>query len=128
MAAVAVMRHPRDMGTAEVEAFLNMLANERQISPSTHNQALSALLLLYREVMAVDPPWLNGLNRPAQKRRIPSMLTREDVDFDQRVIVVRDGKGGKDRVVMLLQSLAPALKAKVHQPWHLSPGGPLCEM
>jgi integrase len=55
-------------------------------------------------------------------------LTREDVDFDQRVIVVRDGKGGKDRVVMLLQSLAPALKAKVHQPWHLSPEGPLCEM
>ena len=49
-----VMRHPRDMGAAEVEAFLNMLANERQVSPSTHNQALSALLFLYREVMAVD--------------------------------------------------------------------------
>jgi hypothetical protein len=74
------MRHPRDMGTAEVEAFLNMLANERQISPSIHNQALSALLFLHREVMAVDLPWLNGLNRPAQKRRIPSVLTREEVD------------------------------------------------
>ena len=49
-----VMRHPRDMGAAEVQAFLNMLANERQVSPSTHNQALSALLFLYREVMAVD--------------------------------------------------------------------------
>jgi integrase len=144
-----LMRHPRDMGAAEVEAFLNMLANERQVSPSTHNQALSALLFLYREVLAVDLPWLNGLNRPAQKRRIPSVLTREevaalfgfldgemallakllygsgmrlmeglrlrikDVDFDRRVIVVRDGKGGKDRVVMLPQSLAPALKAQL---------------
>jgi hypothetical protein len=75
-----VIRHPRDMGAAEVEAFLNMLVNERQISPSTHNQGLSALLFLYREVMAVDLPWLNGLNRPAQKRRIPSVSTREEED------------------------------------------------
>lgn len=144
-----VMRHPRDMGSAEVEAFLNMLANERQVSPSTHNQALSAILFLYREVLAVNLPWLNGLNRPSQKKRIPSVLTREevaalfsfldgemallakllygtgmrlmeglrlrikDVDFDRRVIVVRDGKGGKDRVVMLPHSLAPALKAQL---------------
>lgn len=143
------MQHPRDMGAAEVEAFLNMLANERQVSPSTHNQALSALLFLYREVLAVDLPWLNGLNRPPQKRRIPSVLTRaevatlfgfldgeiallakllygsgmrlmeglrlriKDVDFDRQVIVVRDGKGGKDRVVMLPQSLAPALKVQL---------------
>jgi integron integrase len=144
-----VMRHPREMGAAEVEAFLNMLANERQVSPATHNQALSAILFLYREVLAVDLPWLNGLNRPAQKKRIPCVLTRDevtalfsfldgalallakllygtgmrlmeglrlrikDVDFDRRVIVVRDGKGGKDRVVMLPQSLAPALKAQL---------------
>ncbi|RJP64421.1 MAG: integron integrase [Comamonadaceae bacterium] len=144
-----VMQHPRDMGAAEVEAFLNMLANERQVSPSTHNQALSALLFLYREVLAVDLPWLNGLNRPPQKRRIPSVLTRaevatlfgfldgeiallakllygsgmrlmeglrlriKDVDFDRQVIVVRDGKGGKDRVAMLPQSLAPALKVQL---------------
>ena len=141
-----VMRHPRAMGAAEVQAFLNMLANERQVSPSTHNQALSALLFLYREVLAIDLPWLDGLNRPAQKKRIPSVLTRQevadlfqhldgevgllarllygtgmrlmeglrlrikDVDFDRRVIIVRDGKGGKDRVVMLPQSLAAALQ------------------
>ena len=143
------MRHPQDMGTVEVEAFLNILANERQVSPSTHNQAPSARLFLHREVMAADLPWLNGLNRPAQKRRIPSVLTREevaslfgfldgemallakllygtgmrlmaglrlrikDVDVDCRVIVVRDGKGGKDRVVMLPQSLALTLKAQL---------------
>jgi integrase len=74
-----VMRHPRDMGAADLEAFLNMLANERQVSPSTHNQALSALLFLYREVLAIDLPWLNGLNRPPQKKRIPSVLTRDEV-------------------------------------------------
>lgn len=73
------MRHPRDMGAADLEAFLNMLANERQVSPSTHNQALSALLFLYREVLAIDLPWLNGLNRPPQKKRIPSVLTRDEV-------------------------------------------------
>ena len=146
-----VMRHPRDMGAADLEAFLNMLANERQVSPSTHNQALSALLFLYREVLAIDLPWLNGLNRPAQKKRIPSVLTRDevgalfqflqdemallakllygtgmrlmeglrlrvkDVDFDRRVIVVRDGKGGKDRAVMLPQSISGALRQQVLQ-------------
>lgn len=140
------MRHPRDMGAAEVEAFLNMLANERKVSASTHNQALSAILFLYREVLDIDLPWLNGVNRPAQKRRIPSVLTKEevaalfqflegdmrllaqllygtgmrlmeglrlrikDVDFDRHVIIVREAKGNKDRVVMLPRSLAPRLQ------------------
>lgn len=45
------MRHPREMGRAEVEAFLSMLANERKVAPSTHRQALSALLYLYKEVL-----------------------------------------------------------------------------
>ena len=58
------------MGAAEVEAFLIMLANERQVSASTHNQALSAILFLYREVLGIDLPWLDGVNRPAQKRHI----------------------------------------------------------
>jgi hypothetical protein len=63
------MRHPRDMGAPEVEAFLSMLATERQVSASTHNQALSALLFLYREVLAIDLPWLEGINRPEQPWR-----------------------------------------------------------
>lgn len=50
------MRHPREMGGTEVEAFLFMLANERKVSSSTHNQALSALLFLYREVLNIDLP------------------------------------------------------------------------
>ena len=143
------MRHPRDMGASEVEAFLTHLATERKVSASTHNQALSAILFLYREVLAVELPWLNGINRPTQKRRIPSVLTKDevavllaqmegetaliarllygtgmrlmegmrlrikDVDFDRHVIIVRDAKGGKDRVVMLPRSLEPALRLQL---------------
>ncbi len=56
-----------------------MLATERKVSTSTHNQALSALLFLYREVLGVDLPWLDGINRPTAKRHIPSVLTRDEV-------------------------------------------------
>ena len=73
------MRHPRDIGAPGVEAFLTMLATERKVSASTHNQALSALLFLYRHVLDVDLPWLNDVNRPTQKRRIPSVLTKDEV-------------------------------------------------
>ena len=136
------MKHPRDMGPREVEAFLTMLATERKVSASTHNQALSAILFLYREVLAIDLPWLDDIGRPSQKRRIPCVMTRDevagllaqmegetallarllygtgmrlmegirlrvkDVDFDRLVIIVREAKGGKDRVVMLPCSLA----------------------
>jgi integron integrase len=73
------MRHPRDMGVAEVEAFLTMIATERKVSASTHNQALSALLFLYREVLAIQLPWMDNMRRPANRRRIPSVLTRDEV-------------------------------------------------
>ena len=51
------MKHPRDMGARQVEAFLTMLAAQRKVSASTHNQALSALLFLYREVLNIELPW-----------------------------------------------------------------------
>ncbi|MDZ7920237.1 integron integrase [Rhodoferax sp.] len=73
------MRHPRDMGVQEVEAFLSMMANERKVSASTHNQALSAILFLYREVLNIDLPWLNNIGRPHQTKRIPTVLTKEEV-------------------------------------------------
>lgn len=73
------MRHPRDMGAAEVEAFLSMLANERKVSASTHNQALSALLFLYREVLNIDLPWLSNIGRPQQTKRIPSVLAKDEI-------------------------------------------------
>ncbi len=73
------MRHPRDMGVKDVEAFLSMMANERKVSASTHNQALSAVLFLYREVLSIDLPWLNNIGRPQQTKRIPSVLTKDEV-------------------------------------------------
>ena len=153
------MQHPRDIGAPGVEAFLSMLATERKVSASTHNQALSALLFLYREVLSINLPWLNDINRPAHKRRIPGVLTKDevagvlahmdgptallarlpygtgmrlkegmrlrikDVDFDRHVIIVREAKGGKDRVVMLPRSLAPALRLTHAAAWN---GATIC--
>ena len=74
------MGHPRDMGSAEVTQFLTMLANARQVSVSTHNQARSTLLFfLYREVLGIRLPWLDELQRPSRPRRIPSVLTKAEV-------------------------------------------------
>ena len=73
------MRHPRDMGVQDVEAFLSMMANKRKVSASTHNQALSAVLFLYRVVLNTDLPWRNNIGRPQQTKRIPSVLTKDEV-------------------------------------------------
>ena len=139
-------RHPRDMGAAEVEAFLTHLAVEGRVAASTQNQALSALLFLYREVLGINLPWLDGVVRAKLPQRLPVVLTRQevgglldrmsglhgmmarllygtgmrlmecvrlrvkDVDFERAEIVVRDGKGAKDRVTMLPQSLIGPLQ------------------
>lgn len=137
------------MGGPEVEAFLSMLTTERKVSAATHNQALSALLFLYREVLDIDLPWLNDVHRPSRKPCIPSVLTKDevaavlapmegqtallarllygtgmrlmegmrlrikDVDFARGVIIVREAKGNKDRVVILPHSLVPALRLQL---------------
>ena len=75
------MRHPKEMGVAEVEAFLTMLANERQVSPSTHRQALNAILFLYRDVLCLDLPWLQKIGRPPERKRIPVVLTLAEVQM-----------------------------------------------
>lgn len=147
--ASGAMRHPRDMGAADVQAFLTMLASERHVSSSTHNQALSALLFLYRDVLNTELPWMQDIQRPQQPKRIPSVLTQaevgallaqmqgteallarllygtgmrlmegirlrvKDVDFDRKVIVVRQAKGNKDRVVMLPHSLLDTLRQQL---------------
>lgn len=145
------VRHPRDMGAGQVESFLIHLANERHVSSSTHRQALCALLFLYREVIDSELPWLGEIGRPAQRKYVPVVLSRDevqrlltampglhalvahtlygtglrlleglklrikDVDFDRHVVMVRDGKGGKDRVVMLPDSLRSPLQAQIAQ-------------
>lgn len=145
------LRRPREMAAAEVEAYLMHLANVRKVSASTHKQALSALLFLYKSVLGVELPWLGEIGRPSVRVRLPVVLSREevhrllalvdqhyrleamllygtgmrlleglrlrvkDVDFDRRTIIVREGKGGKDRVVMLPQSLIAALHEQLEK-------------
>jgi len=130
-------RHPVEMGAPEVTRFLSSLAVDGHVAASTQNQALSALLFLYRDVLAVDLPWLDGIVRARRPERLPVVLTRDevravlqrlegvprlmacllygaglrvleccrlrvqDVDFATNQIVVRAGKGDKDRVTML---------------------------
>jgi integron integrase len=144
-------RHPRGMGEAEVTAFLNDLALTRKVAGGTQNQALSALLFLYREVLGQDLPWLDGLVRAKRPPRLPSVLTRaeaerllaqltgtrwliasllygaglrvmeclrlrvKDVDLGYRQILVRDGKGDKDRVTLLPERLVEPVRAHLQR-------------
>jgi integron integrase len=130
-------RHPVELGATEVTAFLNHLARDRKVAAATQNQALCALLFLYREVLGQPLAWLDNLDRAKRPARVPTVLTRsemkaileklqstrwimagllygaglrlreclklrvKDVDFGYGQIVVRDGKGAKDRVTML---------------------------
>lgn len=71
-------RYPCDLGTTEIRAYLSMLANERRVSASTHHQALSALLFLYRRVLGVELPWLDGIERPRRPARLPVVLTHDE--------------------------------------------------
>lgn len=72
-------RHPAEMGAAEVSAFLSSLATDAHVSASTQNQALAALLFLYREVLAQDFGWLNDVVRAKRTPHLPMVLTREEV-------------------------------------------------
>lgn len=146
-------RHPKDLGAAEVEDFLSHLAVARNVSASTQNQAKSALLFLYKEVLGIDLPWLDNVTQAKAPKRLPVVLTRDevsavlnrldgtmwlivsllygsglrvmeclrlrvkDVDLAKREILVREGKGFKDRVTMLPASLVEPLNQhllKVH--------------
>ena len=129
------------MGKREVEGFLTWLGNEGQVSASTQNQALSALLFLYREVIGLELPWTDGMERPKLREYVPVVLTRsevrallgnlsgahwlaasmlygsgirlrealrrrvKDVDFGRSQVIVKQGKGGKDRRALFPQTL-----------------------
>ncbi|HJU08546.1 MAG TPA: integron integrase [Rhodanobacteraceae bacterium] len=139
-------RHPRELGARQVESFLTHLATRAHVSASTQNQALSALLFLYREVLQQELPWMDDIRRAKRPERLPVVLSREevaallaemtgvswlmasllygsglrlmecvrlrvqDVDFLRREIVVRHGKGGKDRRTMLPAMLIEPLQ------------------
>src|SRR5467141_798770 len=72
-------RHPRELGAPEVEQFLTHLAVQRKVSAATQNQALQALLFLYRHVLEIELPWLNNVTRAGSAKRLPVVLTREEV-------------------------------------------------
>lgn len=139
-------RRPEEMGEAEVSAFLTHLARDGNVAPSTQNQALSALLFLYKHVLKAEFGWVEGIERASKPQRVPVVLTREevrrvfehlhgtprvmaallygsglrlmecvrlrvkDIDFGYARIVVRDGKGVKDRITMLPVNLAAPLQ------------------
>ena len=73
------MRHPRDLGSAELEAFLTHLAVDRHVSASTQNQALAALLFLYQKVLGMELPWLQDIVRARRPERLPTVLSRDEV-------------------------------------------------
>ncbi|MCA1636159.1 MAG: integron integrase [Acidobacteria bacterium] len=138
--------HPREMGVDEIRQYLSHLATEGNVAASTQNVALAALLFLYREVLLIDLPLVEGVERAKRPRHIPVVLTSEevkrvlahmsgthrlmasllygaglrlmecvrlrvkDLDFDYRQIIVRDGKGEKDRRTLLPQPLAESLR------------------
>jgi integron integrase len=140
-------RHPAEMGESEVTLFLSSLVTEGRVSPSTQNQALAAILFLYRDILQRQLPWLENVVRSKRSPRLPVVLSRDevdsilrqlkgtprlmasllygaglrlmeccrlrakDIDIGRGEIVVRDGKGGKDRVTMLPASLRQPLAA-----------------
>ena len=184
------MRHPAELGHAEVEAFLTWLAADRLVAPSTHRQALSALLFLYQKVLQLSLPWMGEIGRPRSTQRVPVVLDMEevmavlaaldtearratlndltlypsdggaawacvapahgllgrllygtgmrlleglrlrvkDIEFEQRALIVREGKGAKDRVVMLPAVLVAPLRehlSAVHALWRSDRDGGL---
>lgn len=81
-------RHPREMGVAEVEGFLSTLAVQGQVAAGTQNQALSALLFLYREVLSIELPWMETIVRAKRPQRVPVVLSRDEVG---RLLAMMDG-------------------------------------
>jgi site-specific recombinase XerD len=111
------LRHPREMGGAEVNAFLTHLAVEGQVSASTQNQALSALLFLYRVLLERDLD-LEGVMRAVLERMdgVEALRLRvKDLDFERRELTVRDGKGSKDRRTMLPLGVGERLRVQLRK-------------
>ena len=144
------MRHPADMGDAEINEFVTHLAVAQKVSASTQTQALSALLFLYRNVLGLQVGELDGIVRARSPKRLPVVMTRDevkavlahldtdkwlmaslmygsglrlmecldlrvqDINFDLSELTVRDGKGGKDRVTMLPQSLVTPIQQQLN--------------
>lgn len=142
-------RHPSEMGEAEITEFLTWLAVNKHVAASTQNQALSAILFLYKKVLNIDLEWLDDVVRAKRPRRLPVVLSKrevmsildsmkgtnalvarllygtgmrlmeglrlrvQDVDFERLEVIVRSGKGDKDRVTTLPTVLVPQLQEQL---------------
>jgi integron integrase len=149
------LRDPGELNVDHISRFLSSLASGRRVSSSTQNQALSALVFLYREVLELDLEGLEGVVRAKRPGRVPLVLSPaevgavfehlegvpllmaslmygsglrlleacrlrvKDVDFERQELIVRDGKGAKDRVTLLPARLAASLRAHLRQVWKL---------
>lgn len=142
-------RHPNEMGAEEITAYLTHLAVNEKVSASTQNQAFYALLFLYRDVLKIGLPNIEGVVRAKRPEHLPAVFTRreakailenltgvpflvasllygaglrltealhlrvKDIDFEMNQIIVRDGKGAKDRVTLLPESLRELLEQQI---------------
>ena len=146
-------RHPSELGSEHLSTFLSHLAMRGNVAASTQNQALNAILFLYREVLKQKLPWVEGVQRAKRPQHLPVVLSRDeikhvlaqlegtvwlmaaltyggglrlleclrlrvkDLDFDRAEVMIRDGKGQKDRVTMLPRTLLEPLRthlSRVH--------------
>ena len=144
-------RHPKEMGEKEVRSFLTHLAVDKHVSASTQNQALSAILFLYKRVLEIELEWIDDVVRAKRPKYLPVVLSRDevkkllnvmsgtnglivkllygtgmrlmeavrlrvqDVDFEQSQIIVRSGKGAKDRITTLPETLADELRKQLER-------------
>ncbi|GAB4522310.1 MAG: integron integrase [Anaerolineales bacterium] len=142
-------RHPKDMGAPEIQDFITHLAVEKNVAASTQNQALSAILFLYRHVLQMEMDIPSDIIRAEKSKTLPTVLTHaealtvinhmsgvtqlmakilygsglrlmeclrlrvKDIDFGNRQIIVRDGKGENDRFTILPDSLIPHLQRQI---------------
>ncbi len=143
--------HPKDLKEKDIVTFLNYLAIKRNVAASTQNQALCAIVFLYKQVLKLDVGDLNKLERAKKPKHLPSVLSKndvtklldhmsgvpllicyllygaglrisealrlriQDVDFDYMQLIIRNGKGKKDRITMLPEKLKPLLKDQVRK-------------
>ncbi|AFY79212.1 integron integrase [Pleurocapsa sp. PCC 7327] len=148
-------RHPREMGVEEIRAYLSHLAINKNVAASTQNVARNALLFLYKEVLQIALPFIDGIQPAKRPQRLPVVFTREevqailanlkgvhhlmasllygsglrlteclnlrvkDIDFGYQQIVIRDGKGHKDRITTLPKLTIEGLKLQLENARYL---------
>lgn len=143
--------HPEKLGSLEIKNYLNFLAEKKNVSASTQNQALQGILFLYKNILKKEVGWIDEIKFAQRKKHLPVVLSKrevaqvfnflegtnkiivsllygsglrlsealrlrvKDIDFDYRQILVRDGKGEKDRHTILPDSVVPELKKHLNR-------------